>query len=217
MHLQNPYWHFDYIFSEEECDKIIEKGTSIFNRQSDDQNVGKVYADSLNKQVNKSARDCNIAWLDDRWIYEKIQEIVEVANQGAGWNWDVSVCERLQFTEYKVGGHYSWHADGGSDHPSAYQGSKRISDYAGKVRKISITINLSDLEDYDGGELMFSDPTYISDTFGELGETEPYTPKQFCGKGSAIVFPSFTMHKVSPVTRGTRYSLVTWVLGEPWK
>ena len=81
-------------------------------------------------------------------------------------------------------------------------------DYIGKVRKLSVTINITDETEYDGGNLKFD--------YGRHSDVDDETCLIARGQGSMVVFPSFLPHCVTPVTRGTRYSLVLWVLGEPW-
>jgi PKHD-type hydroxylase len=78
----------------------------------------------------------------------------------------------------------------------------------GKIRKISLTINLNTPGEYDGGDLKFD--------FGEHADERFYTCEEIRPQGSVIVFPSFMPHCVTPVTRGTRYSLVLWCLGRPF-
>ena len=80
----------------------------------------------------------------------------------------------------------------------------------GKVRKISMTVNLTDPKNYKGGNLKFDlGPHIKQDRFKVCDDIRP--------QGSAVVFPSFTYHCVTPVTSGTRYSLVIWFLGKPWQ
>ena len=82
--------------------------------------------------------------------------------------------------------------------------------YWGKVRKISMTLNLTEPTDYKGGNLKFDfGPHTNRHRFHECVEIRP--------QGSIIVFPSYTYHQVTPVTKGTRYSLVLWSLGQPFK
>jgi len=80
----------------------------------------------------------------------------------------------------------------------------------GKVRKISITLNLTDPESYEGGNLKF-----------DLGPHVKGNRLKVCddsrSQGSIIIFPSFMYHCVTPVTSGIRYSLVLWCLGKPWQ
>ena len=104
------------------------------------------------------------------------------------WNFDlVTATEDLQFTEYYATnkGHYDWHLDTGPDNLS--------------IRKVSITVQWSDPSEYEGGEL-------------ELlrGRDPEIAPK---GKGVVVMFPSYIMHRVTPVTKGTRKSFVLWLGG----
>ena len=78
-----------------------------------------------------------------------------------------------------------------------------------KVRKISMTINLSDPNNYEGGNLKFDLGPHVKERYKICNEIRP--------QGSVIVFPSFMYHCVTPVTSGTRYSLVLWCMGKPWQ
>ena len=79
-----------------------------------------------------------------------------------------------------------------------------------KVRKISMTVNLTDPKNYAGGNLKF-------DLGAHAGKKRFKVCEEIRPQGSIIIFPSFTYHCVTPVTRGTRYSLVLWSLGKPWQ
>jgi PKHD-type hydroxylase len=175
-------------------------------------------------------RDSKVAWLNEQWLYDLILPYVEQANFLAGWNWQWDYSEQFQFTVYEPGGLYGWHKDGGSDHNAAYKrymygitpaglkdNNKLPPGYVtdpkmvGKVRKISLTINLNEPGDYEGGNLKFDFGHHTDDDkrFHEVEEIRP--------QGSVIIFPSFLDHCVTPIVSGTRYSLVLWVLGDPWK
>jgi PKHD-type hydroxylase len=78
-----------------------------------------------------------------------------------------------------------------------------------KIRKLSVTISLNDPDEYDGGNLQFD--------FGPHKENRYHTCTEIRPKGSVIVFPSHVYHQVTPVTRGTRYSLVCWNLGAAFR
>jgi PKHD-type hydroxylase len=98
--------------------------------------------------------------------------------------------EAIQFTEYDESyqGHYDWHLD--------------IGNSFGSRRKLSIVIQLSDPDEYEGGELQICEKGY---------------PRICCKtKGTIIAFPSFLNHRVTPVTKGTRRSLVLWSTGPPF-
>ena len=79
-----------------------------------------------------------------------------------------------------------------------------------KVRKLSMTVNLTDPKNYAGGNLKF-------DLGSHAGNKRFKVCEEIRPQGSIIIFPSFTYHCVTPVTRGTRYSLVLWSLGKPWQ
>jgi PKHD-type hydroxylase len=79
----------------------------------------------------------------------------------------------------------------------------------GKIRKLSMTVNLTDETTYEGGDLMLD--------FGPHSAKGHYKISEAREQGTIIIFPSFLYHCVSPVTSGTRYSLVMWSLGDPFK
>ena len=111
----------------------------------------------------------------------------------------------MQINRYKKGGFYEFHKDCKGDHLSAYNlPDKKF--MHGHVRKLSMTVLLND--NYEGGEFQFA-TIY-------RGKREIHTP-EFNKTGSIIVFPSDMEHRVAPVTKGIRYSLVTWFLGPPFK
>ena len=116
---------------------------------------------------------------------------IDIANQSAGWNYAISTQEHTQIGRYKSAdeGHYDWHMD--SAPPKD-----------GVQRKLSISILLADPSDFEGGELQFKGM-----------EDRKILTKQ----GSIVVFPSFIEHKVAPVTKGVRYSAVTWASGPSFR
>ena len=148
-------------------------------------------------------RDSNIAWLSDDWIQKEIKPFIDIANRDAKWNYDWDCNETVQFTKYDNNQYYDWHKDEWND---VYNESYK---YKGKVRKLSVTCALNNGNEYEGGELEFQ--------FRDLFEPESQICELSRIKGSVIVFPSYIFHRVRPVLSGTRYSLVMWTLGEPWK
>lgn len=179
---------------------------------------------------NVYIRDSQVAWLSDQWLYDLIYPIAKEANELAGWNYDFDWAESFQFTQYNEGGFYSWHTDGGSDRDAIYKrylhgiteiplrpdgkfpfGYLKQNQFIGKIRKVSMTINLNKPGEYEGGNLMFDFGVHTNkeNRFHECTEIR--------NQGSAIVFPSYMHHCVTPVTKGTRYSLVMWAVGRPFK
>jgi predicted 2-oxoglutarate/Fe(II)-dependent dioxygenase YbiX len=125
-----------------------------------------------------------------RWLYERVWSAALECNR-LFFGVDISGVEgNIQLARYDSSDHgfYGWHTDFADIRP---------------LRKISVSIQLSRPEDYDGGdlELMYgTEPTKLDKT-----------------RGAFVAFPSFMLHRVTPVTRGTRWSLVAWILGARWR
>ena len=138
-------------------------------------------------------RESEISWIPDNtettWIYHKIAEYSKIANKQM-WNFDIwDYYDDLQYTTYYGnGGHYEWHMDLGPG----------ISN-----RKLSCVIQLSDPGEYEGGELQINGGGIIYNVEKELG--------------LVCFFPSFLLHRVTPVNSGVRKSLVTWLCGSNFR
>ena len=199
MYLKVPYISYPSILKTEICDKIIQHGK--------DKLISAVVVDSKTKtSIDQTPRNSYVSWLSDQWIYDLILPYIKDANTQAGWNWNFDCIEPIQFTKYGIDQFYDWHPDGGSDCLSVYT-NQSDSTKNGKIRKISVTINLVDGNDYEGGSLQFD--------LGISGGIQ--TCDQIKPKGSIVIFPSFIPHRVTAITKGTRYSLVMWALGKPWQ
>ena len=151
MNLTNYYWYFQSVVPHRVCDDIVKYGKSIQDGLATTGGYGD--PKKLNqKQIKdlKKKRDSNIVWMSDRWVYKEIQPYVHQANASAGWNFDWSYSEACQFTKYNKGQYYDWHCDSW-DQP--YHQPNTPSH--GKIRKLSVTVTLSDPKDYKGGELEF--------------------------------------------------------------
>lgn len=207
MILKNSYWYFQKVLSDKFCNDIIKLALSKKDSLGvtgylNPNEVEK--SDDLKIQLFKK-RNSNIVWLNEQWIYNELHNYVNMANKNSGWNFDWDWSETLQFTIYKENQHYGWHTDAFED---PY---KEGSEYGGKIRKISMTVSLTDPSEYEGGDFEI-----------DCRNTEPgIENKIICNeikeKGSILLFPSHLWHRVHPVTRGTRYSLVMWTLGKPFK
>ena len=104
--------------------------------------------------------------------------------------------QAIQFARYQNGGHYDWHQDASGDTAIAKE-----------CRKLSLTMSLTDHTTYDGGYLEFYN--------GEkpYKHEEHDVAKDVKDQGSVIVFDSRDWHRVTPVTKGVRYSIVCWTVG----
>ena len=214
MNLFHKYWYFKEAISPRTCDEIIRYGLSQKNReQIAFTGDPKFKRDLMKKPPTKKelkdlrkTRNSNVTWLDDRWIYDAVKPFVHAANKNADWNFQWDWSEACQFTRYSKGQFYDWHCDSW-DLPYTQEGPTK-----GKIRKLSVTVSLSDPKDYVGGELEFD---YRNKNPKE--KTSLVKCTEIAPRGSVVVFPSFLWHRVCPVKRGTRYSLVMWNLGLPFK
>ena len=191
MSLENYYWYFKKALPKRTCEDIIKTYKDKSHHKG---TIGQ------NKKVvtDLKTRNTNIVFTNDPWLYREIQPFTNVANRNANWNFNLDWTEKIQFGCYRKNSHYDWHCDSTTVNKE------------NRYRKVSTIVMLSNPSDYEGGQLKFQfrnnvDPT-IEDTLvdGNL-------------QGNIIVFPSYVWHKVEPVTKGVRYSLVTWTWGPPFK
>ena len=149
---------------------------------------------SQGREVDEAIRDSKVCWFPEgSWIDNLLLSYVFRTNRTNEWNFNIDKSEGIQFTRYEKDDFYTWHRDSNID--SEVQ------------RKLSITVQLSDYSSYEGGEFE------IQDCWGTAQANIPKEGKQ---KGSIIIFPSFLLHQITPVSQGTRYSLVQWYSGPPF-
>ena len=210
MNLANYFWYFKSALTPRFCDDVIKYALQKKERIA---RTGGFNKKDLTKEDIKNIqrkRRSDLVWLNDTWIYKEIHPFVHEANKQAGWKYEWDRSEACQFTKYKEGQYYDWHSDSWD---KGYKKPGHPED--GKIRKLSMTCQLTDGSEYSGGELEFDfrnyEPPY-RDESKHLRKAPEILPK-----GSIIVFPSFLWHRVKPITKGTRYSLVVWHLGYPFK
>ena len=199
MNLTNYYWYFKSAIPERICDDIVKYGHQMQDQMAVTGGYGDVKKlNSKQTKDLKKKRNSDIVWMNDRWVYKEIQPYVHQANASAGWNFNWDYSESCQFTKY-VGSkkqHYDWHTDSG---PRKNEN--------GKIRKLSMTVALVDGSEYEGGDFEVN--------LNEPKQEAVHVIKPARLKGSVTIFPSFVWHRVTPVTSGTRYSLVNWHQGWP--
>ncbi|MBL8515716.1 MAG: 2OG-Fe(II) oxygenase [Betaproteobacteria bacterium] len=120
---------------------------------------------------------------DTRWLFERVWEGIMLANEAFDFRL-TGIMDSLLVVKYPRGGHLGWHTD--------------FSDLATSARKVSLSIQLSPPDSYDGGALQFSD-------MGVL----PFSHEQ----GAGIAFPTYLSHRVTRVTRGSRWVMLAWAFG----
>jgi PKHD-type hydroxylase len=177
------YAFWNNAFSKEECQSII-------NIAKD-----KGLIEGKTKGDTKDVRESKISWLypvdNMDWVFRRVTDITLNLNERF-FKFDLfGLNEGFQFTNYEApSGKYGKHVDRGMNMP---------------VRKLSISIQLTDPEEYEGGELKLYD--------GDDKEAQVMDKTQ----GTLIIFPSYVLHEVMPITKGTRNSLVTWITGKQFK
>ena len=208
MNLKYYYWYFQSVIPERICDDIIRYGKEQDKEMALTGNQNKTVKDLSELELKniQQKRKSDVVWMSDRWIYNEIQPYVNIANEQSGWNFSWDWSESCQFTKYSKGQYYGWHCDSWE---KPYEGNNEST---GRIRKLSVTVSLSDPSEYEGGELEFDFRNRDPDKKRSTSKCTEILPK-----GSLVVFPSFMWHRVRPVTKGTRHSLVIWNLGKPFK
>ena len=221
MNLKNYYYYFQSALTPRMCDDIVAYGKkhqaemAITGGVSKKVETGGKLTKKEIKNIQKK-RDSDIVWMNDKWIYDAVHPYIHEANKLAGWNFEWDWSESCQFTKYGVGQYYGWHCDSWEEPYQRKQnedGTYPIDH--GKIRKLSVTISLTEPDEYVGGNLEFDFRNQIDwerDKKSKIKECTEIRPR-----GSIIVFPSFVWHRVAPVTKGVRNSLVVWNLGYPFK
>jgi len=212
MNLSNYFWYFKSALTPRFCDEVIKYA---LQQQDSIARTGGFNKPKLSKEDIKNIqrkRKSDLVWFNDTWIYKELHPYVHEANRRAGWNFEWNFSESCQFTKYKLNQYYDWHCDSWD---KAYDKKDKNDLDHGKIRKLSMTCQLSDGSEYSGGELEFDFRQYDPPQRDESKHLRKAT--EILPKGSVIIFPSFVWHRVKPVTSGTRYSLVVWHLGYPFK
>jgi PKHD-type hydroxylase len=145
-------------------------------------------------KLDQRSRITRTAWIERNpetlWLYDRMQQVIGRLNSST-YQFDLrGFSDPFQYTVYHgdEGGHYDWHIDQGP---------------TGEQRKLSISLQLTDPARYGGCELEFF-----------AGKLLEIAPKE---RGTMIAFPSYTLHRVTPIVSGTRKSVVVWVTGPKFK
>jgi len=200
MH-KNLCWIYPSAIPHRICDDIIKFGLSQPNE------TGITGQKLLSEVTEEDMRDIQtkrrsqVSWLSEPWLHTEINNWLYDANKVAGWNYHLQGFEKFQFTKYGLNEMYDWHCDG-------FNEPFEKGDLKGLTRKISLTLTLSDSKEYQGGDLQFKLRNTENDVVTMFENTRE--------KGTLVFFPSYVWHRVSPVTLGTRYSLVLWSSGRPF-
>jgi len=148
--------------------------------------------DKINFNVRKSK---TTFFTNELWITKELNKLIENANE-VSFNFDIERPETIQFTEYSTTEHYTWHCD---PFPITEENKNNL------TRKLSLTVALNDGNEYKQG-------------FFQIKENDKiHQVEQLKNNGTVVVFPSYQYHRVLPVLKGVRYSLVSWYLGKRFR
>ena len=206
MALQSVWYYTD--IPKDVVDMIEKDLTEKFDSSMQD---SRLHGDALNKDKRNSQN----TWIPSHyWVSGFLWHYVERANR-ENFLYDLKCIdgESLQYTRYQEGEFYNWHNDAGlatQFKPTAVGNDKDklTQDYVPQmtehVRKLSFSLQLSDPDDYEGGNVVLLD---------EAGRRY-VAPRQ---RGTIVLFDSRTQHRVCKVRKGVRKSIVGWVVGPRWK
>jgi len=180
----NSYAWLEDVLTKEECDRIVKLNQSKIKTSK----VG-FHGDKVDKKIRNSYIKFISPDSSHKWLYKRLSGAILKLNK-LYFNFDLTgLIEGIQYTNYKAEkGHYKKHVDCAFD---------------GLVRKLSISVQLTDPTQYEGGDLILHH------------SHEGVTMKK--NQGCVCAFPSYTLHEVTPVTKGERNSLVCWVNGPQFK
>jgi PKHD-type hydroxylase len=199
-----PYCFWEDAFTSDEIDKICKLMSSIpmdnAYISSADENIEVPHiipVAAINKNVRRSTVSFHTPNNENQWIFDRLNNVIEHMNN-KWYNFDINGYNFFQYTEYheEEQGCYGWH----NDLFLGFQPKEAPTE----TRKLSLTMLLTEPdEEFEGGQLQF----------GHELRSESAPMK----KGSIVLFPSWALHQVAPVTKGVRKSIVVWVLGPKWK
>lgn len=188
--INTPYAYAENIFTDFEMDKLAKLAKTVTAEKA---KIGTMPAGETNLDIRNSA----IVWIaageETEFAFRKITDVVLELNRNF-YGYDLEEFEDLQYTEYdaEYKGHYGCHKD------VAYDGIMAR-------RKLSFVIQMTEESSYEGGELLL---------YPDSIDKHVVAPKK---RGTIIVFPSYMLHQITPVTKGIRNSLVSWVHGPAFK
>ena len=179
------YWKVPKYIPDHVCDVLLSNYTNW--------QTGKINSGRGGEEV--TSRSSDVIWIKEEFWLSTFFKIMSDINGWSGLNFDITGVQDLQLTRYVApAGHFDFHIDGnGYTRPPNNN----------LVRKLSASVLLTDPKNFEGGEFEFKFGNNSTDFTVDMD------------KGDIILFPSYILHRVRPVTKGTRYSLVIWACGKP--
>ena len=201
------FYIFPNLIPSLKCDQLLE---GLLKEYTFEEGAVKTADSRLSNKIQQSPdstyRQGSVAFLKPAhdYIHTTIDDCITKANNNY-FNYNIRSLEAVQFTRYEVGDYYHWHQDwlNADDRQS---------------RKLSLILNLSDYKDFDGGRLEFFSSTEKASGFTSVRfNGKDYNSEEVrdfaWSKGTVLVFCSRDWHRITPLTKGIRYSIVSWISG----
>lgn len=151
-----------------------------------------------------SVRSGQSVFIDNLEYKQLLMEHINTINDVYGLSWDLTDIEDLQYSHYNEKGYSNWHSD---TRPGPYS-DNAPEVLQGKIRKLSIILQVNDKNNFVGGEI---------EIVKGLPNEKDHIKEITLNKGDMLVFPSFVPHRVKSIDKGIRKALVGWVIGPPFK
>ena len=207
------FYVFPRAVPKKECKKLLKyciKNTkfqeaSVINKGFTDSDTEELLMADDRSRTDHNVRKTDVAFITDKdnMVNKIAWHFLREANK-INFNYKLEYFQPVQFARYRNGGHYDWHQDASGQNSH------------GESRKLSLTFCLTDPNDYEGGELEFFGGNRQMEEM-ELPDGTKVSAEQIKqdirDQGSVIVFDSRDYHRVTPCTKGTRYSIVCWTVG----
>ena len=174
-----------------DCKQIILKSASVLSFDKKGRDDPEIRKTSVHFIADKDNKINELAW-----------HFLREANK-VQFHYDLTFFQAIQFAEYKDGGFYGWHQDASGIDPN------------NETRKLSLTLVLSDPNKFEGGELQFFNGDRPLEDMGEI--TGEQVQQDIQAQGTVVVFDSRDFHRVTPVTKNVRHSIVCWTVGPNFK
>ena len=200
------FYIFPRALSKPDCDKYLKYCLKNANWE-DASTIAKGYTDVVPSDVKEfdeksqkfdyKMRQTDVSFITDKanMMNELVWGFIREANQ-VFFHYNLDYFQAIQFARYQNGGHYDWHQDASGN-----------TELGPESRKLSLTMSLTDHNAYEGGYLEFYNGNK------PLEHDEHNVSEDVKAQGSVIVFDSRDWHRVTPVTKGVRYSIVCWTVG----
>ena len=209
----SPYWFWQYTIPPFVCDEIV----NYYKDQDTQYTDGMIYGstDESHKSKHSNIRSNKVIFLEDAWINAMLFGYIQAAN-AVNFNYVLSNMDKemVQFTKYSGGNGVGKSSD---NFYGPHQDFCIDKTNLAHLRKLSCTVQLSDGVDYVGGDLILDLPAYGQDGSQRLSMDSRTENERFImsrDKGSLVIFDSRIVHEITPITSGTRYSLVKWASGD---